>query len=120
MAALQHVVDTRGWAIYDGSGKSAAALEVAERLGGVIVNTDSMQGYSILDVLTARPGAADLAQERDGRAAGHLDPDSDQLHLDHRTHPTAVLPRADRWFAFRCRRRGAGRRSGPGRRRRAR
>jgi len=43
------------------SGKSAAALEVAERLGGVIVNTDSMQGYSILDVLTARPGAADLA-----------------------------------------------------------
>ncbi|TIW64749.1 MAG: tRNA dimethylallyltransferase [Mesorhizobium sp.] len=44
------------------SGKSALALELAEREGGVIVNTDSMQGYSVLDVLTARPGAADLAR----------------------------------------------------------
>ena len=37
------------------SGKSALALDLAERTGGVIVNTDSMQGYSVLDVLTARP-----------------------------------------------------------------
>ena len=44
------------------SGKSALALDLAERKGGVIVNTDSMQGYSVLDVLTARPGAADLAR----------------------------------------------------------
>lgn len=44
------------------SGKSALALEIAERTGGVIVNTDSMQGYSILDVLTARPGSEDLAR----------------------------------------------------------
>lgn len=44
------------------SGKSALALELAERKGAVIVNTDSMQGYSVLDVLTARPGAADLAR----------------------------------------------------------
>lgn len=43
------------------SGKSALALEIAEYLGGVIVNTDSMQGYSTLNVLTARPGAEDLA-----------------------------------------------------------
>ncbi|TIU36683.1 MAG: tRNA (adenosine(37)-N6)-dimethylallyltransferase MiaA, partial [Mesorhizobium sp.] len=28
------------------SGKSALALDLAERRGGVIVNTDSMQGYS--------------------------------------------------------------------------
>lgn len=42
------------------SGKSALALEIAARLGGVIVNTDSMQGYSILNVLTARPGPQDL------------------------------------------------------------
>lgn len=42
------------------SGKSALALDLAERSGGVIVNTDSMQGYSVLDVLTARPGAAEL------------------------------------------------------------
>lgn len=44
------------------SGKSALALEIAESLGGVIVNTDSMQGYSILNVLTARPGPQDLAR----------------------------------------------------------
>ena len=35
------------------SGKSRLALELAERLGGAIVNADSMQVYAILDVLTA-------------------------------------------------------------------
>ncbi len=49
------------------SGKSALAVDIAERTGGVIVNTDSMQGYSILNVLTARPGEAELA-----RAPHHL------------------------------------------------
>ena len=44
------------------SGKSALALDLAERSGGVIVNTDSMQGYSVLDVLTARPSAAEMAR----------------------------------------------------------
>ncbi|MEP3436066.1 MAG: tRNA (adenosine(37)-N6)-dimethylallyltransferase MiaA [Hoeflea sp.] len=42
------------------SGKSALALELARDLGGEIVNADSMQVYSVLDRLTARPGAADL------------------------------------------------------------
>ncbi|ESZ01619.1 tRNA (adenosine(37)-N6)-dimethylallyltransferase MiaA [Mesorhizobium sp. LNHC209A00] len=44
------------------SGKSALALELAEHTGGVIVNTDSMQGYAVLDVLTARPQAPELAR----------------------------------------------------------
>ncbi len=44
------------------SGKSAVATEIAARLGGAIVNTDSMQGYAILNILTARPSAADLAR----------------------------------------------------------
>ncbi len=44
------------------SGKSALALDLAERVGGVIVNADSMQGYAILNVLTARPTPADLAR----------------------------------------------------------
>ncbi len=44
------------------SGKSTLALDLAERNGGVIVNTDSMQVYSVLDVLTARPTAAELAR----------------------------------------------------------
>ncbi|MCR4267133.1 tRNA (adenosine(37)-N6)-dimethylallyltransferase MiaA [Nitratireductor sp. ZSWI3] len=43
------------------SGKSALAMEVARRTGGVIVNADSMQVYSVLSVLTARPDAGDLA-----------------------------------------------------------
>jgi tRNA dimethylallyltransferase len=37
------------------SGKSALALEVAQRLNGTIINTDSMQVYRELRVLTARP-----------------------------------------------------------------
>ncbi|MGV1015394.1 MAG: isopentenyl transferase family protein, partial [Methyloceanibacter sp.] len=35
------------------SGKSAAALELAARLGGTIINADSMQVYRELAVLTA-------------------------------------------------------------------
>jgi tRNA dimethylallyltransferase len=37
------------------SGKSALALELAQKTGGVIINTDSMQVYRDLRVLTARP-----------------------------------------------------------------
>ena len=41
------------------SGKSGLAIAIAERVGGTIVNADSMQVYSDLYVLTARPSAAD-------------------------------------------------------------
>jgi tRNA dimethylallyltransferase len=41
------------------SGKSALALAIAERLGGTIINTDSMQVYRELRVLTARPTVQD-------------------------------------------------------------
>jgi len=41
------------------SGKSALALAVAENLGGVIVNADSMQVYRDLRIITARPTADD-------------------------------------------------------------
>ena len=44
------------------SGKSALALALAERVGGVIVNTDSMQVYRDLRIITARPGAAETAR----------------------------------------------------------
>jgi len=37
------------------SGKSALALELAEQLGGVIINADSMQVYRDLRIITARP-----------------------------------------------------------------
>jgi tRNA dimethylallyltransferase len=44
------------------SGKSAAALAVAERIGGTIVNTDSMQVYREARILTARPSDEDMAR----------------------------------------------------------
>ena len=44
------------------SGKSALALALAEALRGTIINADSMQVYRDLAVLTARPGAAELAR----------------------------------------------------------
>ena len=42
------------------SGKSKLAIDEALRWGGEIVNTDSMQVYPVLDILTARPDADDL------------------------------------------------------------
>jgi tRNA dimethylallyltransferase len=54
------------------SGKSALALELAERFGGTVINTDSMQVYRDLRIITARP-----AQEQEARAPhrlyGHID-----------------------------------------------
>ena len=44
------------------SGKSAAALRLARELGGVVVNTDSMQVYADLRVLTARPSPEEKAR----------------------------------------------------------
>ena len=41
------------------SGKSAAALALAQELGGAIINADSMQVYAELRVLTARPTPED-------------------------------------------------------------
>jgi tRNA dimethylallyltransferase len=43
------------------SGKSALALDIARRFGGVIINADSMQVYAELRILTARPDADDEA-----------------------------------------------------------
>ena len=40
------------------SGKSALALALAEALGGVVINADSMQVYRELSILTNRPDAA--------------------------------------------------------------
>ena len=43
------------------SGKSALAVALAKRTGGVIVNADSAQLYADLNVLSARPSPAELA-----------------------------------------------------------
>lgn len=49
------------------SGKSGLALELAARLGGTVINADSMQLYAGLRVLAAAPGEAE-----DGRAPHRL------------------------------------------------
>jgi len=54
------------------SGKSALALALAERHGGIIVNADSMQVYRDLRIITARPTPADEARVPH-RLYGHVD-----------------------------------------------
>lgn len=66
------------------SGKSALALAVAERIGGEIVNADSMQVYRDFRVLTARPSPA-----QHERAPHHL-----YGHVD-----AAELYSTGRWLA---------------------
>ena len=44
------------------SGKSGLALALAERLGGTVINADSMQVYRELAILTARPSPEDEAR----------------------------------------------------------
>lgn len=53
------------------SGKSALAARLAEALGGVIVNADSMQVYRELRILTARPSAEEEAAQPH-RLYGHV------------------------------------------------
>jgi len=54
------------------SGKSALALELAQRHGGVVINADSMQVYRDLRVLTARPSPDEEARAPH-RLYGHVD-----------------------------------------------
>ncbi len=67
---MSEALTTKGAILIAGptaSGKSALALAMAERLGGEIVNADSMQVYRELRVLTARP-----SPEEEARAPHHL------------------------------------------------
>lgn len=54
------------------SGKSALALRLAQALGGVIINADSMQVYRDLRIITARPTPAEEAAAPH-RLYGHVD-----------------------------------------------
>jgi tRNA dimethylallyltransferase len=54
------------------SGKSALALALAEKLGGTIVNADSMQVYRDLRIITARPTPEEEARVPH-RLYGHVD-----------------------------------------------
>ena len=54
------------------SGKSALALALAQKAGGVVLNTDSMQVYRDLRVITARPTVEEEARVPH-RLYGHVD-----------------------------------------------
>lgn len=54
------------------SGKSALALEIAARTGGVIINADSMQVYRDLRIITARPTDEEM-RSSPHRLYGHID-----------------------------------------------
>ena len=43
-------------------GKSSLAIRLAKKINGVIINSDSMQVYSNLNILTARPSKKDLLE----------------------------------------------------------
>jgi tRNA dimethylallyltransferase len=54
------------------SGKSALALALAERLGGEVINADSMQVYRDLRIITARP-TPEEERRAPHRLYGHVD-----------------------------------------------
>ena len=54
------------------SGKSALALALAEKLGGEVINADSMQVYRDLRIMTARP-TAEEERRVPHRLYGHVD-----------------------------------------------
>ncbi|MDN5786896.1 tRNA (adenosine(37)-N6)-dimethylallyltransferase MiaA [Pseudorhodobacter sp.] len=58
------------------SGKSALAVEIVSRSGGVIVNADALQVYTCWRLLTARPSVADESALRH-RLYGHVACDQD-------------------------------------------
>lgn len=66
------------------SGKSALALERAERDGGIIINADALQVYDTLRLLTARPGPQETTR---------------RPHLLYGTVPPATRFSTGHWFA---------------------
>ena len=54
------------------SGKSALAIKIAKKLGGVIINADAMQVYEGWQILTARPTRQDQ-QNVSHLLYGHVD-----------------------------------------------
>ena len=54
------------------SGKSALALDLAQKAGGIVINTDSMQVYRDLRIITARPTVEEELRVPH-RLYGHVD-----------------------------------------------
>jgi len=61
------------------SGKTALAIALAQRLGGVIINADSLQVYEACPTLTARPDGEEMAAA-DHRLYGFL-PETEKMNV---------------------------------------
>jgi tRNA dimethylallyltransferase len=77
------------------SGKSALALSLARRLGGVVVNADSMQVYADLRIITARP-TADEERKVPHRLYGYVDGGTNYSVARYLADATAVLAEEER------------------------
>lgn len=73
------------------SGKSALAIALARRLGGTVINVDSMQVYRDLRVLSARPTAAEES-EAPHRLYGHVDGAVNHSAMRHVEEVARLLP----------------------------
>ena len=75
------------------SGKSAAALALAEHTGGIVINTDSMQVYREARILTARPDA-DAEARAPHRLYGHVSVDESYSVARYQADAAAALAEA--------------------------
>ena len=78
------------------SGKSALALTLARKLGGIVLNADSMQVYRDLRIITARPTAED-EQRAPHRLYGHVDAAENYSVGRWRTEAAATLTSAEQY-----------------------
>lgn len=77
------------------SGKSALALSLARRLGGVVINADSMQVYVDLRIITARPTVGEES-DTPHRLYGHVDGAVNYSVARYLADATAVLAEEER------------------------
>ena len=75
------------------SGKSALALEIAQRQGGVVINADALQVFDGWRILTARPDESELKQAPHA-LYGHVPFDAD-YSVGHWLRDTAPLLKGD-------------------------
>jgi tRNA dimethylallyltransferase len=78
------------------SGKSALALELAEKLRGVVINADSMQVYRDLRIITARPNPKEEARVPH-RLYGRIDAAENYSVGRWRTEAAATIDAAKRY-----------------------
>lgn len=77
------------------SGKSELALQLAERHDGVIVNCDSVQAYSHVQIGAAKPTEDELAR-RPHYLYGHIHPPNEYTAGDYARDVHALLPQLEK------------------------